>query len=263
MVRVLEYCVGPSMVWSVGTGARFALVAALAALSSFARAEEAPTNKVASPASYEIWTGADATSQYWSVWSGLTYAPLGSVSDPGVRLRINAGGGQYRYAGTTLVGGLATPATLTGTSTFAEALAGYQAQVGRWTAKLFLGIHYQELHASAAELNPRNRSALGFKIAFENWLELTPSLWASLDASWSHANDNYWSRARLGHRVLPELSLGIEAQAFGHDTQHMRRGGLFARYDGRLGEIIVSGGIADQEAAARSAYFSANWLGRF
>ena len=242
-------------------------VAALAVSASFATLLPAKADDPLSykwPAnSFQVWSGGDYSSPYWSAWTGIAYAPFASMSDPGWRLRVIAGGGQFDYSGYRIENGKIVEATLKGSSDFVEGAVGYQWQAGSWTTKLYGGVLFNELHPDRRDALPKSTSRLQPKIAFENWLNIGESWWANVDLSYATADREYWSRARLGWRLDRVFSLGIEGSAQGNRYADVLRAGLFVRYDGVLGEAVVAGGIAEADTRQPSAYVTLNWLGRF
>ena len=47
------------------------------------------------------------------------------------------------------------------------------------------------------------------------WWTIGERAWTSLDVSWGSLHDGYAGRGRLGWRLLPLLSVGLEAGAAG------------------------------------------------
>ena len=249
------------------------------------RAPAPATVKPGQAAHFEVWTGGEAapgslagasSSSYWSIWSGITWAPFGSVRDTGWRLRAAGGGGRYTYSGALLVNNWPTPTDFQGTSLFAEALAGYQAQIGIWTLKPFVGVAYQAQRITPTDpFNPLAGARTGAKAVLENWFAITPAVWASVDGSWTSIYNGVWSRGRLGVRVLrdyvPDLSIGPEISAFADQSRDARweprlttiNAGVFVRYAWERGEITVSGGVSDDHVTALKGYAGGNLLTRF
>jgi hypothetical protein len=215
------------------------------------------------PGSIQLWSGGEYASRYWSAWSGIAYSPFARMSDPGWRLRVVAGGGQFNYTGYRVDNGKIVETTLKGTSDFVEGVIGYQWHVGSWTTKLYGGVLFNELHPDTQDARPESTSRLQPKIALESWLNIGADWWANVDLAYATSDRDYWSRARLGWRARPVVSLGIEGSAQGNRYNDVRRAGLFVRYDGKLGEAVIAAGFAEAEAHTPSAYVTVNWLGRF
>jgi hypothetical protein len=212
------------------------------------------------PRSHEVWAGAEATKRSWSIYSGLTWAPLGSIDADGLRFRASGGSGSYRYH-TTIYG---APASIYGTPAFADLLVGYQMGLGPLTLKAFVGAsfdqHWLQPHDAANELAGQQ---IGVKGAVEGWLNLTPRAWAALDVAAGTAHSNYYSRLRLAYRVLPSLSVGLEAGAFGHVAGDFSRVGALVRYDWTGGELAVSGGITGDLDRPSTPYVAVMYLAKF
>jgi hypothetical protein len=106
-------------------------------------------------------------------------------------------------------------------------------------------------------------NAIGWKAVLEGWFDITPTSWAALDLSYGSAHDGFSSRMRLGYRLWPELSLGLEAGAFGNAESESGRGGAFARYEWAGGEISVAAGVSGDIAQPSNPYGSLVWLTRY
>jgi hypothetical protein len=78
----------------------------------------------------------------------------------------------------------------------------------------------------------------------EAWYEFSPRWFASADASYGTAFQQYWSRGRLGRRLGPRLSLGLEGGALGNEEYDAGRGGAFARFNLLGLEITAAGGFS-------------------
>lgn len=233
------------------------------------------------PRNFEVFAGADVASQVWLAYSGVTVAPFTDIHSEGLRLRASGGMGEYRYLAQTRINDYAMTSFHAQVS-YAEALVGYLKRLGALTGKVFIGVAAIE-HA-IRPLDPHNRSQgfeYGAKAVLELWLNMGDSAWASLDLGWSQAHNTRSGRGRLGYRIAPHLSLGIEA-GFNLDRQgeykitdevetHRRdafdyaRLGAFARYDWYGGEVSASAGLLGDftEDKERSAYATVNWLTQF
>lgn len=268
-----------------GALAFLAAVAGCLVLPDHSIAEAAPGR----PYWRETYAGADITGDVWLLYSGVTLAPLGDIHSDGLRLRTSGGYGQYGYSGRRSGDPTGAQREFRGTVKFIEALIGYQARVGDLTAKAFAGIAAID-HAVSPD-DPIASGGLltqgldyGFKGVLEVWLNLGADAWTSLDASWTSAHQTYAGRWRLGYRVVPTISLGVEASINGNLLSESRilddgslreelrpqtRLGLFARYEWYTGEISVSGGITSDNLDFAGGtefdhlYATVNWLTRF
>jgi len=72
-------------------------------------------------------------------------------------------------------------------------------------------------------------SELGLRLQAESWLDLSTRTFLSADAAYGTAFQEYWSLVRLGYRLGPRFSLGLEGGALGNEECDAGRGGGFAR----------------------------------
>lgn len=237
----------------------------------------------------ETYAGADVSRDVWLLYSGVTLAPTSDIYSDGIRLRASGGYGQYRYSGHRSGDPPDKRRQFRGTITYVEALIGYQKRIGELTAKAFVGV--AAIDHTIAPGDPIALGGLltqgmdyGLKGALELWLNLGSDAWTSLDASWTGAHQTYAGRWRMGYRVLPTVSIGMETGINGHTMSDSRvladgsrserlrpqtRVGAFARYEWNGGEISVSGGVANSayDFSATDGfddfYGTVNWLMRF
>jgi len=224
----------------------------------------APANAPGAP-HFEVWAGAQAFDQVWSLYSGLTAAPFGGIQDDGLRLRVAGGHGRYTYAGPQ-------GTKIVGSASFADLLLGFHKQFGPLTLKAFggLAVADHQLEPDDPGTTIRGPSA-GAKIALETWWNMSERAWTSVDLSWGSRHDSYATRARLGWRLVPALSAGLEAEAIGNVACNIARGGGFLRYEWASGELSVSGGLssdtllddASSGLAGSVPYATLTWLTRF
>jgi hypothetical protein len=180
----------------------------------------------------EMWSGGEAFQNiFWSVYGGAHVAPFGGVHEDGLRLRGVLGHGNHR----------------SGAVGFADVLVGYHKQVGPVTLKLLAGMTVVDHHPSTP-LAAMEGTSFGAKGILEAWWNITDRAWASADLSRASLHMEYASRVRLGWRVWPELSLGLEGGAAGASVptweRDIARVGGFLRYEWAGGEVSISGGVA-------------------
>jgi hypothetical protein len=178
-------------------------------------------------ATVEAWAGAEAFGRIWSLYTGTTVAPFAPLAVDGLRLRAVAGYGDYR----------------TGTVGFADFLLGYQAQLGTFTIKVFGGVMLAT-HNAADPFSELDGTDFGAKGVVETWWNITDQVWLNTDLAYGSLHDTYMARMRLGWRLTPQLSLGLEGGAAGSLATDIARAGAFLRYEWASGEVSVSGGVA-------------------
>ena len=161
-----------------------------------------------------------------------------------------------------------------GTGSFADVLAGYHQQLGPLTVKVFAGVSAadRQIRPDDPETVIRG-TGLGGKMALETWWNLGDQAWTSVDLSWGSLYQSYAARARLGWRLTPALSVGIEAGGAGNLECDILRAGGFVRYEWAGGEISASGGATNDKlldggggptvARASTPFVTVSWLTRF
>ena len=265
---------GARLVWN-GLNLHFASVicVCVALLTFSARADE-----VARPdfGWRQAWTGADVHSNGWLMYAGATVAPYTDIYSDGLRLRATTGYGGYGWEGRYVKPANGDPVNDRfkgyATTGYADLLVGYYKQIGPATVKAFIGAAMIEHHLGTikcANANCDSEDTIselvhgtdwGPKASFEIWLNIGANAFASFDASFTTAHDTSSSHARLGYRILPTVSVGLEAAVntnarnnfFSQKEPDHRapdyRGGVFVRYEWFTGEIAVSGGFTTGDA---------------
>ena len=179
-----------------------------------------------------------------SGYLGAGYAFGKGLYQPGWRLRAVGALGRYDYRGTLFGSGADISTTFDGEASYGAALLGYQFRTQALIVKLFAGVEAEDQNITPRD--PENSvqgSAVGLKLAAESWLDLSPLWFLSVDASYGTAFQQYWSLARLGHRLGPRFSLGIEGGALGNEEYDTGRCGLFLKANLHAMEITLSGGF--------------------
>jgi hypothetical protein len=250
----------------------------------------------------EVWAGADVSTKFWLLYSGVTVAPMGHIHSEGIRMRGAGGYGEYRYTEKSSDG---QPLNYRAKTHFADVLVGYQARFGELTAKAFVGASLishdiAPLNAQTLAIDPIDSltvvtgSDVGVKGVLEFWLNMGPNAWSSLDLSWSTAHETRTARFRTGYRVWPSISVGLEA-GVNIDAQgecRMRdkssgdcvidyggsyvaanlldyaRGGAFVRHEWSSGEVSVSAGVLGgsfrgEDTSSLDPYATVTWLTQF
>jgi hypothetical protein len=257
----------------------------------------APASVVADPVSSggrEVWAGADVSANVWLLYSGATFAPWSGIHDEGIRFRTAGGYGRYEYAYDRGDAGKPDIARFAARTHYADVLVGYLARFGELTAKGFVG-----LSIVGHEIAPWDARALnvgdeiGPKGVVELWLNMGERGWGQLDLSWTSAHDTRAARARVGYRVWPHTSLGLEAginvdeqadcrrdakakaACFGDtdtpveaDLLDYARAGAFARYEWETGEVslaagVLGTGLSRDDTLDVDPYVTLNWLTQF
>jgi hypothetical protein len=205
-----------------------------------------------------MWSGGEVFGEIWSIYGGANLAPFGGVHDDGFRVRAVMGYGDYG----------------TGEVAFADLLIGYHKELGPLTLKGLGGLTVSE-HRPSGPYPKVAGTGYGGRGILEAWWNITDKAWVSADLSGAWLQMEYGNRLeyngrlRLGWRLWPELSTGLEAGAVGtsleggaagapadiHDNWHdswkrnVARIGGFLRYEWTSGEVSLSAGLAVVEGS--------------
>jgi hypothetical protein len=174
-----------------------------------------------------MWSGGEAQQSIWAIYSGASWAPFAAVQKDGIRVRGVLGYGDYG----------------SGMVSFGDLLVGYHKQLGPVTLKVFGGITVTD-HRPDDPMTEVGGTGVGGKAMLEAWWTITDHAWASADLSWGSLHMDYGSRVRLGWRLWPELSAGLEGGSTGTLEHDVTRVGGFVRYEWTGGEVSISGGLA-------------------
>ncbi|GFO82365.1 MAG: hypothetical protein A49_19920 [Methyloceanibacter sp.] len=159
----------------------------------------------------EVFSGVETTNNYTGVYAGGGYAFGEGLYGSGWRVRAVGALGRYSYDGTLFANGSYGPAEFTGDVTFLSAQAGYQVRRGPLIVKAFAGIEAVDQQISPYDPgNAVQGTALGLRIALETWADLSGRWFLSADASFGTAFQEYWELTRIGYRLGPALSAGLE-----------------------------------------------------
>lgn len=248
----------------VGRAAFSAALACVLGAAEVAAGEQGARATNAKPPTQEVSTGIDLTQNSWSAYVGYTSTFGRSIRHDGWRYRITSGYGEYSYSSRRWTGANVIVVPFEGTMVFADVLLGYQQTFGPLTLKLYGGISAQDHAITPFDIeNPVQGTSWGAKAAVESWLNIGDSAFAQLDLSYATANESYASRLRLGYRLWPQLSAGLEAGFAGSADYGTGRAGAFVRYEQPFGEMSVSGGMAGDRSETTGAYGTLNFLLRF
>jgi hypothetical protein len=197
------------------------------------------------PSKFEVWSGGQAYSSGWSLYSGVTVAPFLGIQQDGVRVRASGGYGAYKYSGPRAAGVGSHIVEFAGAAAFGDLLVGYHKQLGSVTLKAFAGLTTGTYQTTPDDPETAIRGYnAGGKVALETWWTITDRAWLSVDASWASLFGTYGAQGRLGWRLWPALSAGLEVGAAGNQETDIARAGGFVRYEWASGEVSLSGGLS-------------------
>lgn len=217
------------------------------------------------PPTSEMWSGAQVTENSFYAYSGFEYALGNDIVADGWRLRLTAGGGDYSYLGRLPLQPIdSADIAFQGTSAMGDVAIGYQQRFNSVIAEAFLGASYVDHRIVPWDvLNPVSGREFGAVAAVNLWIDLDAAMWASLGGSYDTAFSGYSAYASAGYRILPDLSLGIEAGAFGNASLDASRFGSLVKWDTAYGELTAAGGVSGDYEDPSTPYGRVSWLVRF
>jgi hypothetical protein len=114
---------------------------------------------------------------------------------------------------------------------------GVPMEIPSWDVTSVPKFYEPRAHASGRQCRPKKRLIRGKE------KDISPRLFLSADAGYGTAFQEYCGLARLGYRLRPRLSLGLEGGALGNEEYNTGRGGGFVRMNFRDAEVTLSGGF--------------------
>lgn len=169
-----------------------------------------------------VFSGASVSHNSWFAYTG-TVVGLGTTLDKsGFLARVFAGYGKFDYATTGVAGG-----SVDGSATKVDLSPGYQFVLPLGTLSVYAGADYVDTSLSPGD--PLNSTAGAKWGAFGQGEFATnasvPFFFGAI-GKYSSANDEYWTRTRLGGR-LQGLTIGPEFIAAGNVEYDEKRVGGF------------------------------------
>lgn len=190
-----------------------------------------------------ISSGTDITRNSRSGYAGGIWSPAGTLDSSGFRIKALGGYGAYAYDSSLPLSGGLVPMRFHGDYIFADLMGGWQLRRGEWTLKGYAGIQF--IQHSLRPDDPANDvkgAKWSGKGQLELWRNLGSGSWLSVDASYATAFGDYWMQGRLGRRLAPRWSVGLEGGGLGNEDYDAARGGVFVRLHTGKAEVTLSGG---------------------
>jgi hypothetical protein len=197
-----------------------------------------------------LFGGLDVARDSAFLWSGRVSAPLGWLDENGVRLRLFAGQGIYRYKPASFLGGWNAGAIETG-----ELLVGYRIGSDSTALTAYVGGHFEYhylLFADPANVSPGAR--YGPKVLVEIYSRFRQGIVVTVAASASAVHRSFSLRSTFAFQ-LGISQIGAEGAIFGNQRYTEVRAGLLARIPlGRI-EIALTGGLLSN-SGSRDGFYS-------
>ncbi|MFK8250925.1 cellulose biosynthesis protein BcsS [Ancylobacter terrae] len=156
-------------------------------------------------------------------WAGTAWSPFGAMDKEGFRLRVQGGGGRYRYRTGFVPGGWNT-----GTGTDGEVLGGWQFQSGTTAFTLYGGINVaSDILDHPDPSNPAQGTQAGGKIVGEWFMRPAEGWVLTASASYATVFETATARATVARRLFAEVDAGAEAAYYRDSQSQEAKFGLF------------------------------------
>jgi hypothetical protein len=248
-----------------GLFARKCLAAASIAGTQFCASPAHATERVFDAFSYlstphlhrktDFFGGIDLANAVTFAWAGVTYAPVGTLSADGWRLRIMGGAGRYTYLSSIVPGGVNDASVYT-----AELLGGYRRTFDdifgrRVHVGAFAGVNYEsQMLALPDPFNPTQGSKAGIKAAIEIYSRIAQAYILTAIATASTAHSKYYAKTALLYELTPRWSFGGELVTMGDARYSEHRAGLAGSLTWGNRILTLSAGALDNSGRGSGAY---------
>lgn len=205
-----------------------------------------------------IWAGADFTNNSYFTYAGTVSGLSGQNihTQDGFLLRLSAGHGQYEFT--------ATPPSIgkvKGRIHVADIMTGYKKTFPNGGVSFYLGGSVENHDRSANDAGSSvNGTNFGLASSVDAQAKLRDNISLMGMASYSTANDSYWSHFSAGY-ILDDTPLGTvtigptTGIAGGQDYQQRRIGGAISGIDIGLGNAYVYSGYEKHRDDSSNMYF--------
>lgn len=184
------------------------------------------------PHSAVLFAGVGLQDDVIAAYGGGVWAPNGSLGATGVLLR-----GQVLYVDYDFTTAASPSGTANGKLYRANASIGYQLAGDRFSVALFGGIDVQNRNISpSGSNNGKLDDKVGFIITGRLAYYGSTQFPASVESSYSTANNSYWARGRAGYR-FGSVTVGPAMAFLGNDDYDATRVGGYTALD--LGPFIL------------------------
>jgi len=171
-------------------------------------------------------------------WAGTAWSPFGAMDAEGFRLRVQGGGGRYRYRTGFVPGGWNTA-----TATDGEVLAGWQFLTGTTAFTFYGGVNVaSDMLDHPDPSNPAQGTRFGGKVVGELFIRPAEGWTMTAAAGFSTTFNTATLRATLARRLFGEVDGGTEASYYRDSQSQEAKVGLFLSAPIRGRTFALSGG---------------------
>jgi len=183
---------------------------------------------------FETYAGADYDSRSANLTTTTIWSPFGPVTEPGLRIKLDALGDVYGETGADLFSKGFQAAGIKGVS---DVMAGYQFKCDPLWIKVYAGAAYQlqaRLFWQAGQVV--QQEAWGAAGAVETYWQASDRVWASASASWMRPENTASLYSRAAYEIYRSMgglriSAGAEAALTVSDADDFKEGKALDLYD--------------------------------
>lgn len=170
-----------------------------------------------------FYSGIDVARDSYYGWAGTAWAPFSSMDREGFRIRLQGGGGGYRYETSAVAGGWNTGIKIEG-----EILAGWQFLNGPHALAMYVGANITENRLDQPDPSNRDQGTQAGLKATVEWFYQPDDNWTfTAAANASTADDTASARLTAARRITKHFELGTETAASTDWLEQTAGGGLF------------------------------------
>lgn len=197
-----------------------------------------------------FFSGLDVARDSAFGWAGLTAAPIGLLSEDGLRIRIMGGAGRYRYRTSSVPGG-----SNEGNVGSGEILLGFHGSLREVSFTAYLGAHLEDQRLAAPDPgNAAAGTAFGIKAAMEAHVRINP-IWAvTASGAASTVHRSYHARAAIAREISVGFTMGFEAAVLGDARYVEPRAGLFVSTTYGQSVFTLASGMLSNSDKGGGAY---------
>jgi opacity protein-like surface antigen len=228
-----------------------AVLAACLASSAFA-ADPAPNLADSLKNRLFLFGGFDVARDSSFGWTGIVSAPWSRLDEDGLRLRVMAGLGHYRYRTDAVAGGVNE-----GTVSSGEIMLGWRRAFDPTVVVVYLGAQIEDHQLRDPDPgNPVSGTTMGIKGTIELFSRPWPDYIATALASASTVHGSYQARATFAREINPWLALGVEGTILGNARYVEPRAGLVAVTTVADRKLSLSGGYLSNSDKGDGLYLT-------
>lgn len=203
----------------------------------------------------DFFGGIDAADETMFAWTGVTYAPHGTLLEDGWRVRFMGGAGRYSYRTSIVPGGINDANIYS-----AELLAGYRKTFDNIFGRkvyvgVFAGVNYEDqILVFADPFNRAQGSEAGIKATIEFYSRIAQNYIVTAFATASTVHNKYHAKTTLLYELNEMWAFGGEVATMGDARYFEHRAGLAGSFTWQRKIFVLSAGSLDNSGRGSGLY---------